>query len=260
MLSRKYFLPVLITSSLILSACQVGEVQLTKPVVTCAVNGEEYRAGEPIPQADGCNTCICGANGEVDACTEIACPEPATGLANPAAVQCSVDGYRYEIREDADGGEYGVCIDEADTECDGWQYFHGECLLGDTTQTFSAELKDVTGGEASGEANSEFSAEKYTHSVVAKYLPALEDGYFYEGWLVQLEPLDVISTGKMIPDPSTDSIGSPQASSGQEGNFALSLETQDDLTSYTRVVITLEPDDGDPEPAEHVLEGTLERL
>ena len=247
MLSHKYFFPAFIIASVFLSACQVGDVQLTKPVVVCEVNGEEYRPGEPIPQADGCNTCICAANGEVDACTEMACEGPATGLANPAAVKCSVDGYRYEIREDPDGGEYGVCLDEAGTECDGWKYFHGECLLGDMPQKFSAELKDVTGGEASGEANSEFSAEKYTHSVVAKYLPALEEGYFYEGWLVQLEPLDVISTGKMIPE-------------GEAGSFALSLETPDDLTSYTRVVITLEPDDGDPGPAEHVLEGTLERM
>ncbi|MCF7836658.1 DUF333 domain-containing protein [Candidatus Gracilibacteria bacterium] len=118
-------------SVFLLTACSVGEVQLTKPAVSCEHNGEIYQSGETITQPDGCNTCICSAVGEIEGCTEIACEESVTGLANPAAVKCSVDGFHYEIREDADGGQSGVCIDEADKECDGWEYFRGECLLGE---------------------------------------------------------------------------------------------------------------------------------
>jgi putative hemolysin len=243
----KYLLPVLLIATVILTGCEMGGVTLTTPAVYCEVEGESYQPGETVPSVD-CNECVCDLGGAV-ACTEIACE----GLANPAAVKCSVDGHKYEIRATEEGGQDGFCVDEAGKECLGWEYSRGTCLLGDVTQKFEAELKDVTGATASGTAVAELSADAYTHSVSAKNLPALEEGFFYEGWLVQIEPLDVLSAGKMVPE------GDPSTSSGQEkGSFALALETPEDLTSYTRVVITLEPDDGDPEPAEHVLEGTLE--
>ncbi|MDK2974851.1 MAG: hypothetical protein PWP08_1222 [Methanofollis sp.] len=40
------------------------------------------------------------------------------GLANPAAVWCGQMGYGYEIRQNASGGEYGVCIFPNGTEED----------------------------------------------------------------------------------------------------------------------------------------------
>jgi putative hemolysin len=49
------------------------------------------------------------------------------GLANPAAKHCVDQGYKYEIRKDAQGNEYGVCIFDDKTECDAWAYFRGEC-------------------------------------------------------------------------------------------------------------------------------------
>jgi putative hemolysin len=118
---------------LLLTACSVGEVQLTQPVVFCEFENEIYQPGEAITQPDGCDTCICSATGEIEGCTEVACEEPVTGLANPAAVKCLVDGLHYEIREDADGGQFGVCIDEANQECDGWEYFREECFLGENS-------------------------------------------------------------------------------------------------------------------------------
>ena len=124
---------------LLLTACSVGEVQLTKEAVFCEFENEIYQPGEVIPQLDDCNTCICSAAGEINSCTEIVCEEPVTGLANPAAVKCLVDGFHYEIREDADGGQFGVCIDEANQECDGWEYFRGECTLGEN----SAAVEEV---------------------------------------------------------------------------------------------------------------------
>ncbi len=49
------------------------------------------------------------------------------GMANPAAKHCVDQGYKYEIRKDAQGNEYGVCIFDAKTECDAWAFYRGEC-------------------------------------------------------------------------------------------------------------------------------------
>jgi predicted secreted protein/putative hemolysin len=45
------------------------------------------------------------------------------GLANPAAVWCEEMGYRYEIRSDAAGNQYGVCIFPNGTERDAWEAY-----------------------------------------------------------------------------------------------------------------------------------------
>jgi putative hemolysin len=52
---------------------------------------------------------------------------PSTYLANPAAVFCDEQGYRYETRKDDQGNEYGVCIFDDNVECDAWAFFRGEC-------------------------------------------------------------------------------------------------------------------------------------
>lgn len=53
--------------------------------------------------------------------TTVACAPPkeaepsspqAVGMANPASVHCGQEGGRSEIRRDAQGGEYGVCLFE----------------------------------------------------------------------------------------------------------------------------------------------------
>ncbi|MDG6256567.1 MAG: protease inhibitor I42 family protein [Methanomicrobiaceae archaeon] len=46
------------------------------------------------------------------------------GLANPAAVWCVEMGYRHEIRTDADGNQYGVCIFPDGTERDAWEAYY----------------------------------------------------------------------------------------------------------------------------------------
>jgi putative hemolysin len=50
-----------------------------------------------------------------------------TELANPASVYCQEHGYTVEIRTDADGGQYGVCIFDDGSECEEWAFFRGEC-------------------------------------------------------------------------------------------------------------------------------------
>ena len=50
-----------------------------------------------------------------------------SGIANPASEKCIEDGYKLEIREDASGNQYGVCIFSDNSECEEWAYFRGEC-------------------------------------------------------------------------------------------------------------------------------------
>ena len=64
-------------------------------------------------------------------------PQPATGtpavtttvpgLPNPAAVFCTGKGYKYEIRTNPDGSEYGVCIFPDKTSCEEWAFYQGTC-------------------------------------------------------------------------------------------------------------------------------------
>jgi len=57
--------------------------------------------------------------------------ENSAGMANPAAVFCEDEGYRYEIRTTDDGSQSGVCIFDDGSECDGWAFFRGECSPGE---------------------------------------------------------------------------------------------------------------------------------
>jgi len=132
-----------LTAIILLAGCSVGGVDLTKEAAFCEINGETFRSGENIPLADGCNFCVCSATGELTGCTEMDC-ENEVGLANPAAVKCAEDGFEYEIREDAEGGQFGVCIDAEIRECDEWAYFRGECALGDSETPETAVPVDET--------------------------------------------------------------------------------------------------------------------
>ena len=53
--------------------------------------------------------------------------ESSAVLPNPASVYCEEQGYTLEMRTDADGGQYGVCIFPDGSECDEWALFRGEC-------------------------------------------------------------------------------------------------------------------------------------
>lgn len=52
-----------------------------------------------------------------------------SGLANPASVYCIGQGGNLSIREDKDGGQYGVCVLNNRSECEEWRYFNnnGTC-------------------------------------------------------------------------------------------------------------------------------------
>ena len=107
-----------------------------------------------------------------------------------------------------------------------------------------AVLTDVTDGDASGLAVRKYEAGVFTHTVLAD-LSDPELGFFYEGWLVRGQEGDddfaFISTGKMRL---------------AKGGFVLEFSSQQDLTTYERVVITLERVDNQ-KPEKHILEGSF---
>jgi len=59
---------------------------------------------------------------------------PGTGMANPASVYCQEQGGTLEMRTDADGGQYGVCIFPDGSECEEWAFFRGECSPGGVSE------------------------------------------------------------------------------------------------------------------------------
>ena len=106
-------------------------------------------------------------------------------------------------------------------------------------------LQDVTGGQATGNALVDYFEDigRYDLLVYTDNLPELEEGFFYEGWVVRKLPLSVISTGPLTKE------------SASEWTNVYTSDTN--LTDHVSYVLTLEPDDDDPAPAEHILEGEL---
>jgi putative hemolysin len=50
----------------------------------------------------------------------------AVGLANPASVNCEKVGGKVDIKKDATGAEYGMCLFPNGTSCEEWALFRGE--------------------------------------------------------------------------------------------------------------------------------------
>ncbi len=65
-------------------------------------------------------------------------PDEPAGLANPASVYCEEQGGTLEIRTDADGGQYGVCVFDDGRECEEWAFFRGECEKSDSVEVETA--------------------------------------------------------------------------------------------------------------------------
>lgn len=119
---------------------------------------------------------------------------------------------------------------------------------------YSGNLTDVTGGKTVGSINTENKAsgiakanfKNNTYSLIANFndLPDPPGTDFYEGWVVRQNPLNVISTGKAEKN---------------NGQYVNTFTANRDLTDHDFYVLTIEPDNGNPEPAEHVLEGVIQK-
>ena len=118
---------------------------------------------------------------------------------------------------------------------------------------YSGQLADVTegktirgtstDGESSGIAKANFKDSVYSLLVTFENLPDPQGTDFYEGWVVRKgSQFSVISTGEV---EKVDEVYTDTYLSGE------------DLTDHNFYVLTLEPDDGDPAPADHILEGTM---
>ena len=112
---------------------------------------------------------------------------------------------------------------------------------------YIGQLEDVTGGQSSGEAKAKYVDGQYQLHVTFEDLPELEEGYFYEGWIVRQTPtMDVVSSGALVTN--------------SDGEYVNVFFSSQDYSEHLFYVLTLEPDDGDPAPADHILEGTMKEI
>jgi len=117
---------------------------------------------------------------------------------------------------------------------------------------YSGDLTDVTNGKTTGGVNTQGKAsgivkanfEDGTYSLMATFvsLPDPQGTDFYEGWVVKKNPLSVVSTGKVEK---------------VNGSYTNTYSSGKDLTDHDFYVLTIEPDDKNPEPADHILEGVM---
>ena len=101
-------------------------------------------------------------------------------------------------------------------------------------------LRDVSGRQSAGTAWRNYDGEQFSHKLEAIGLEFLEKGFYYEGWLVGDEGF--FSTGRMAV---------------VEGKGKLYFTSDVDKMEFRGAVVTLEPEDGDTAPAEHILEGSF---
>jgi putative hemolysin len=62
---------------------------------------------------------------------------PKSSLPNPASAYCTENGGTVEMRQDAAGAQYGVCVFPNTSTCDEWAYYRGDCQPGDSLQPAS---------------------------------------------------------------------------------------------------------------------------
>lgn len=115
-----------------------------------------------------------------------------------------------------------------------------DSLTYDYQADLEPNLAGAATGEESGKAYATFQDDIYTLYATFENLPEIDSNeYFYEGWLVA--PGSVVSTGNATMD--------------ENAQYANTYQGSIDMTDHTRYILTLEPRDGDPAPADHVVEG-----
>lgn len=110
--------------------------------------------------------------------------------------------------------------------------------------TYAGDLEDVSGSGASGTAMAVFQDGTYSLMATFSDLPDPPENFFYEGWIVRRgSDFSVLSSGVVVQN--------------DEGTYENFYSSGQDLTDHTFYVLTIEPDDGDPAPADHVVEGEM---
>jgi putative hemolysin len=66
-------------------------------------------------------------------------PGGAANMPNPASVYCEANGGTLDMRTDAEGGQYGMCVFPDGDECDEWAFFRGECGAGKAVTELAAD-------------------------------------------------------------------------------------------------------------------------
>lgn len=106
-----------------------------------------------------------------------------------------------------------------------------------------ALLEDVTGGDATGMAYYFFDDAEGFYNLTAQFegLPEIDlDKEFYEGWIVKTTTGEFKSTGELTEI---------------DGQLINTFRSKRNYNTYDRYVLTIEPRDNDPAPADHVMEG-----
>ncbi|MEK7615264.1 MAG: anti-sigma factor [Patescibacteria group bacterium] len=105
----------------------------------------------------------------------------------------------------------------------------------------SAALADVTTGGSFGLAHATFQNGSYLLVSKMGNLPEPQNGFFYEGWIVRRgDVMRVMSLGR---------------AQLVENQYVITFRSRVDLSDHDFFVLTLEPSDNNPVPAEHILEG-----
>ena len=107
-------------------------------------------------------------------------PSAAAGIPNPASVYCLEHGGVLEIRKDASGAEYGVCVFPDGSECDEWAFLRGEC------QPASQSASAVTAQPA---ATPDLAA----YAFPARIDPAAKYLFYLHGKIIEDQGLPAIS-------------------------------------------------------------------
>lgn len=107
----------------------------------------------------------------------------------------------------------------------------------------AAALADVTGGTSYGLAYVKYEKGRFTLYAKIGGLTPSSDSYHYEGWVVHRnDGMKVVDVGSVVQD---------------KDQFIITYSSSTDLSTYDFFVLTLEPNDDNVTPAEHILEGMI---
>lgn len=118
-------------------------------------------------------------------------------------------------------------------------------IAASTRTATSATLHDVQGGSSSASVTRETDDGQFFLKMKA-VLPEIDrEKFYYEAWMIRQVPYDYISVGDIVTN--------------DDGEWVLEwVGAEGKYDAYTRVIVTLEAKDENPDPSGHVLEGEFE--